>query len=111
MNYLYMSCAIKCMRAVSNEGCQCISNLCVMNLYYKSNGVCKLLEDWFYKDAKHQGSEGFVGKRMNLPWIMYYRDPVMTARDTSLSWKYSLREGSSQPDGYTSTLRFFINRY
>ena len=66
------------MRSVSDDGCQCISNLCVANLYTKKSTICSLMEEWFYKDSSHSSVGGYPGKRKDLPWIMYYRDAFTT---------------------------------
>ncbi|CAD7944688.1 unnamed protein product [Amoebophrya sp. A25] len=70
---LYQSCAIRCVRGTSYDGCECLSNLCVLQLYDSASTVCSLLENFFYADTtKYPILEAAKpGASAGLPWISY----------------------------------------
>ncbi|CAD7963529.1 unnamed protein product [Amoebophrya sp. A120] len=96
LDYLYQGCAIQCARKV-NEGCECLSNLCALQMYHQDATVCQLLETWFYTDAtNYPASDSSPGMYGTLPWIMFpaggYTKTGLTLPESSPSFvvaKYS----------------------
>jgi len=109
MKWLYMRCAVGCLRR-NATACQCVSNLCVLTLYDGGATVCRFLTRYLYEGrpappwrSRSQALEG-------LPWL-YYRPqpPVQTLADDSLDWSFTFSD-SSEP-GSASSLRFWLAKY
>lgn len=72
MQHLYQGCLIRCVRG-EQTGCECLSNLCVLQMYSSTATACDVLESWFYNDATKFPALSTTqsGAYSGLPWIMY----------------------------------------
>ena len=88
MQWLYIRCGIGCLRG-NATACQCISNLCVLQLYDDQATVCNLVLDLYQGKPRVEGTSAV----QDMPWLYYSpQRPVQTLQDASLNWRYTFAD-------------------
>ena len=86
--WLYIRCAVGCLQR-NMTACQCVSNLCVLQLYDDTSTVCRFVTELLYKDKQvvplSEHGKGVEG----LPWLLYAEQrPVDILRNPALLWRF-----------------------
>ena len=88
MKWLYIRCAVGCLRG-NATACQCVSNLCVLQLYDSEATVCKFVESLYQGKARLPNSPAVEG----LPWLFYSpQRPSQTLQDPVLNWRLTFSD-------------------
>ena len=81
MKWLYMRCAVGCTRG-NATACQCVSNLCVLQLYDYQAAVCTFVQDLY--QTRPEGS---------MPQLYYApQRPSQTLTNAALNWRLSFAD-------------------
>ena len=88
MKWLYIRCSVGCLRG-NATACQCISNLCVLQLYDDQATVCNLVLDLYQGKTRLRENSAVEG----MPWLYYSpQRPSQTLQDASLNWRYTFAD-------------------
>lgn len=88
MKWLYMRCSVGCLRG-NATACQCVSNLCVLQLYDYEATVCAFVQDLYQGKARVPGSTAVEG----MPWLYYSpQRPVQTLQNPVLNWRLNFAD-------------------
>jgi meckelin len=100
MLQLFVSCAVNCLRW-SPVGCQCIANLCVLQMYEQATPPCKLITYLRNDDKVAQALEDLTGakvKSVSKPWLFYEEDGDGFATKVYRDPAYATRIGFTESD-------------
>ena len=88
VKWLYIRCGVGCLRG-NATACQCISNLCVLQLYDSQATVCNLVQDLYQGKPRIRESSAVE----DMPWLYYSpQRPLQTLRDASMNWRYTFAD-------------------
>ena len=88
MKWLYIRCGVGCLRG-NATACQCISNLCVLQLYDDQATVCSFVQ-FLYQGKARVGDSTAIEE---MPWLYYSpQRPLQTVQDASLNWRYTFAD-------------------
>lgn len=117
MKWLYVRCAVGCLRK-NATACNCISNLCVLQLYEDRAVVCEFITDFLYKGSSVSGgletkSDEEQGRRPGLPWLFYEpQRPQETLSNDVLGWTFTLGDKGQDAQGTEiNMLVFWLAKY
>lgn len=80
MKWLYMRCAVGCQRG-NGTACQCVSNLCVLQLYDYQAAVCTFVQELFRANPE------------KMPWLYYAPErPSQTLTNAALNWRLNFAD-------------------
>eukprot|EP00435_Cladocopium_sp_Y103_P035142 s649_g9.t1 len=80
MKWLYMRCAVGCQRG-NGTACQCVSNLCVLQLYDYQAAVCTFVQELYRADPE------------GMPWLYYAPErPSQTLTNAALNWRLNFAD-------------------